>query len=103
MKTRKLPKTDSIQKLAKFWDTHDSTDFEGELVEVTEPVFERVTPVKVRLQSDEAEAVRQMAQDKGLTQEQLIHEWVKQKLAHRNGHSATKQKPRSRGGRAPKR
>jgi len=28
MKTRKLPRTDSIQKLAKFWDTHDLTDFE---------------------------------------------------------------------------
>lgn len=34
-----LPKTDSIQKLAEFWDSHDLTDFEDELEEVTEPVF----------------------------------------------------------------
>jgi hypothetical protein len=40
MNTPKIPKTDSIQELAKFWDTHDLTDFEDELVEVTEPVFE---------------------------------------------------------------
>jgi len=30
---------DSIEKLAEFWDTHDLTDFEDELEEVTEPVF----------------------------------------------------------------
>ena len=37
MKTQHLPKTDSIQELAQFWDTHDLTDFEDELEEVTEP------------------------------------------------------------------
>lgn len=34
MKTEHLPKTDSIQELAQFWDTHDLTDFEDELEEV---------------------------------------------------------------------
>ena len=37
----KIPETDSIQELASFWDTHDLTDFEDQLEEVTEPVFER--------------------------------------------------------------
>jgi hypothetical protein len=41
LKKTKLPKTDSILKLAEFWDTHDLTDFEDELEEVTEPVFAR--------------------------------------------------------------
>lgn len=41
MKKRKLPKTDSIQELAEFWDTHDLTDFEDELEEVHEPIFQR--------------------------------------------------------------
>ena len=36
-----LPKTDSIDELAEFWDTHDLTDFEEELEEVPEPVFIR--------------------------------------------------------------
>jgi hypothetical protein len=40
MKTEHLPKTTSIEELAQFWDTHDLTDFEDELEEVTEPVFE---------------------------------------------------------------
>ena len=39
MKTSKLPQTDSIQELARFWEKHDLTDFEDELEEVTEPVF----------------------------------------------------------------
>ena len=44
-----IPKTDSIQELAHFWDMHDLTDFEGELKEVGEPVFERPTSVTVLL------------------------------------------------------
>ena len=36
-----IPITDSIEELAQFWDTHDVTDYESELVEVTEPVFVR--------------------------------------------------------------
>jgi hypothetical protein len=40
---RKLPETDSIQELANFWDTHDVTDFDDELVEVAEPVFVRAS------------------------------------------------------------
>jgi hypothetical protein len=35
----RLPKTDSIDELAQFWDTHDLTDFEDQLEVVTEPVF----------------------------------------------------------------
>ena len=40
MNRKNIPKTDSIQELADFWDTHDLTDFEDELEEVDEPVFE---------------------------------------------------------------
>ena len=36
---QKLPKTDFINELARFWDKHDITDFEDSLEEVTKPVF----------------------------------------------------------------
>ena len=36
-----LPEIDSIEELAVFWDTHDLTDFEEELEEISEPVFGR--------------------------------------------------------------
>jgi hypothetical protein len=35
------PTTDSIQELAAFWQQHDVTDFEDELKEVAQPVFQR--------------------------------------------------------------
>ena len=76
----KIPKTDSIQELANFWDTHDLTDFEDQLEEVTEPVFERETVPKVRLQSEEAEAVKELAKSRGVSYADLIREWVLERI-----------------------
>lgn len=84
MKKPKLPKTDSIQELAAFWDDHDLTDFEQELEEVPEPVFVRGRGIKVPLELFEVEAVERMAQAKGVSREDLIRAWVLQKLARRN-------------------
>ena len=90
MKKSKLPRTDSIEKLAEFWDTHDLTDFEDELEEVTEPVFVRGSAIKVHLEAPEANAVEQMAQAKGISREELIRAWVLQKLARRNNSRSNK-------------
>ena len=76
----KIPQTDSIQELAKFWDSHDLTDFEGQLEEVKEPVFERDALVEIRLQSVEIEAVKQVAKEKGINHAELIREWVLEKI-----------------------
>jgi hypothetical protein len=81
MKKSKLPKIDSIEKLAEFWDTHDLTDFEDELEEVSGPVFVRGRAIKVHLKSREVKAVQKMAQAKGISPERLIHTWVVQQLA----------------------
>ena len=80
MKRDEIPQTDSIQELAHFWDTHDVTDFEDELEEVGEPVFERATVVQIRLQPEEAEAVEQIAKSKGVGYADLIREWVLENL-----------------------
>ena len=84
MRKSKLPRIDSIKKLAEFWDTHDLTDFEDELEEVAEPVFVRGSAIKVHLKSQEAEAVEQMAQARGVSPDELIRAWILQELAHRN-------------------
>ncbi len=39
MRNQRIPEIDSIEELAAFWDTHDLTDFENQLDEVTEPIF----------------------------------------------------------------
>lgn len=72
-----IPKTDSIQKLAEFWDTHDLTDFLDELEEVTEPAFTgRNMVMEIHLSFDEAETVRKIAKFQGIGVADLIHKWI---------------------------
>src|SRR5439155_9932413 len=80
MNTNKLPQSDSIQELAQFWDANDLTDFENELQEVTEPVFEHKTTVMIELSSEDAEVVKKTAKAKGLNDAELIREWVVEKV-----------------------
>ena len=82
MKTRKIPRTDSIEQLARFWDSHDLTEFKDELEEVREPVFER-RPGKVvslHLRPKEAAAVKRLAKARGVKEATLLREWVLEKL-----------------------
>ena len=82
MKGLKLPQIDSIEELARFWDTHDLTEFEEELEEVPEPVFERrpETVIPLHLQPQELEAVKRVAQARGVAEAALLREWVLEKL-----------------------
>jgi predicted DNA binding CopG/RHH family protein len=89
MKKSKLPKTDSVQKLAEFWDNHDLTDFKDELEEVAQPVFVRRAAIKVPLEPREVEAVGQIAAAKGISREELIRGWVLQKLVRTNNGRST--------------
>jgi CopG antitoxin of type II toxin-antitoxin system len=83
MKKSKPPKTDSIQELAEFWDTHDLTDFEDELEEVPKPVFVRGAAISVPLKAREIAALERIAQAKGVSRENLVRGWVLQNLTRR--------------------
>ncbi len=80
MKTRSLPQTDSIQELAQFWDTHDITEFEDQPEEVADPVFHRGTVIPLHLAAPDAEAVRKIAQGRGLADAELIRSWVLERI-----------------------
>ena len=80
MNTDRIPQTDSIRELAEFWDTHDLTDFEHQLEEVTEPVFEPQKAIHVLLSARDAEAVESLAQSQGLDSAELIRTWVLEKV-----------------------
>jgi len=80
MNIKTIPQTDSIQELAQFWDTHDLTDFEAQLEEVIEPVFDREALVQIRLRSQEVEAVKKVARSRGINYTDLIREWVLEKV-----------------------
>lgn len=98
MKKPKLPKTDSIEKLAEFWDQHDLTNFSAELEEVTEPVFVRTTgratgrttgrasdraagaSVRIALPAAEAQRLRRIARAKGVRQSTVLRNWILERL-----------------------
>lgn len=76
----RIPRTDSIQELAAFWQNHEITDFEDELQEVPGPVFERAHVVGVPLTGDERQAIRHAAAARGVDEADLIHEWIRERL-----------------------
>lgn len=78
MKHKKIPQTDSIQELAQFWNTHDLTDFEDELEEVHEPVFN--PQVTVSLTAKEARILTDMAKARGIFTQELIREWIAERI-----------------------
>ena len=80
MNRTNIPQTDSIQKLADFWDTYDLTDFEDELEEVDEPVFELSAQLLVALAPGELETLNALAQSRGISPENLIREWVVERI-----------------------
>ena len=81
MSRQKIPQSDSIHELAAFWDTHDLTEFEGQLEVVGGTVFGRQAElVSVALQPTEIEAVQRIADSKGIGYDVLIREWVIEKL-----------------------
>jgi len=81
MNRLKIPEMDSIEELARFWDMHDLTDFEDQLEEIPEPVFERkMEPILVPLQPQEVEAVKRIAESEGIEYVALIRGWVLEKL-----------------------
>jgi hypothetical protein len=82
---RRIPRIDSIEELAHFWDTHDLTDFEDELEEMEEPVFDAgaQTLMRVRLRRDQAKALARRAKAAGVARADLVREWIAEKLAAR--------------------
>jgi hypothetical protein len=97
MKKIKLLKTDSIEELAKFWDSHAVTEFEDELVEVTEPVFVPRHSIQVRLEPRQAAAVKKLAKAKGIAEEELVRGWVLRQLAGSNGRQTGRRQPVGKG------
>jgi hypothetical protein len=82
MKSERIPDTDSIDELSKFWDTHDLTDFEDQLEEVRMPVFRgrKESTFAITLKPKEAQALKRLAQSEGVKEAKLVRDWVREKL-----------------------
>ena len=79
MSKQSLPKSDSIEELAQFWDTHDVTEFEDELEEVIEPVFEGGQTLHVPLDQQEAAAIEKLAESRGMSPADLVRSWIRER------------------------
>lgn len=77
MNYTQIPQTDSIQELAEFWDTHDLTDFEDELEEVRELIFD--TLVSMRRKPEKLESINTQAKSLeyllGLNSEVIVEQY----------------------------
>ena len=82
MRRQKLPHTDSIEELARFWDTHDLTDFEKDLEEAAEPVFVRAkgTSLRIALEATEVQHLKKIARSKGVNETTVLRQWILERL-----------------------
>lgn len=80
----RLPQIDSIEGLAKFWDTHDLTDFEEDLEEMKHPVFVRRkgAVLTVSLKASEVRLLNRAASSKGVKDTTLLRRWIVERLHH---------------------
>ena len=81
----KLPTFASDKEAADWFATHDTAAYMDELEEVQEPIpviRSRPTkrPVGLRIRSDYLEAVKQVAERKGIPYQTLIQMWLVEKL-----------------------
>jgi len=67
-----IPKTDSIEELARFWDTHSLADYEDETEEAVEITFD--------LPLSAAQSPRKLAESREIAERELVREWVLERL-----------------------
>ena len=95
MKKIRIPKTDSIKELAHFFETHDMGDCETELAEVHEvtgPIAIPRNSILVQLEPRQAAAVKKLAKAKGVSEEDLVREWILRHLGGLNGRASGQRK-----------
>ena len=87
MRRHHLPHTDSIEELARFWDTHDLTDFAEELEEATEPVFvpAQGASLRIDLPATEAQHLKKIARSKGVKETTVLRQWILERLYGSSG------------------
>ncbi|MBF8249642.1 MAG: uncharacterized protein HW400_243 [Candidatus Levybacteria bacterium] len=85
-KINKLPDFDkmSLDEIARFWDTHNVTDYENETKDV-DIVFElnkpRTESLVLRVQKNIKEKLEKVARSKGLNVSTLARMWLMEKLS----------------------
>ena len=75
-KLSSISKTDTLEKMGEFWDTHDLTDFDDPNVPDVEFEVSCAVPIELELFS----LVEKQAKLRGIRVETLVNLWLQQKL-----------------------
>jgi hypothetical protein len=78
----KIPEFKTIDEMARFWDSHDITEFEDQLIEVKEPIFEKMKNriISFKLDSKQYEKLKKIADQKKLNTISLVSQWVTKQI-----------------------
>ena len=80
MKDR-IPEFRDEKAEARFWETHDSTDFRSDLEEDHETVFVRPEIGVIEVRSSTWQRLVREARRRRTTPQRLVQRWLKEKLA----------------------
>lgn len=91
MTVKKIPKFKTEEEEARFWDEHDTMefvdDFESVEVEIDSELEAEILnkrelkkPVTLRLEPNQIEAVKKIANSKGLPYQTLIRMWINEAI-----------------------
>ncbi len=88
---KQIPRFSSLEEMAEFWDTHDSTEYEHEF----EPVEFTVSPtltnsymLSIRLEKAVFDEIHAAAKAKGMGTSTLVRMWILDELARTRGGEA---------------
>ena len=80
-KKTRIPKFKSYQEEARFWDTHDTTDFESEFKPIKVRFAKNLSEgITVRFDSGTLENLRKVANKKSVGPTTLVRMWVTERL-----------------------
>jgi len=77
-----IPEFDTLQDMAQFWDTHEITDFEAQLQEVREPIFDYLNrrSLIIHLAPDQYTILQRLAeqeqQEPGTLIQDVVQHWL---------------------------
>lgn len=77
-----LPESfETLDAAGAFWDTHSSADYEDEMEAVDVEVDLSTSKVYCAIEKDLVREVREQARRQGVSTEELIRRWLKEKVA----------------------
>ena len=75
-KSSSISKSNSLEKIGEFWDTHEFTDYDTDI-----PDIELKVTCAIPVELDLLSSVEKQAKIRGVSVETLVNLWLQQKLS----------------------